>query len=38
MLNVFNAKLICACDRCCCAVDPYDLLPALCDSNTTSIC
>jgi len=35
---VFNSKLLCACNRCCCAVDPYDLLPTLCDSNTTSIC
>ena len=35
---VFNSKLLCACNRCCCAVDPYDLSPTLCDSNTTSIC
>ena len=35
---VFNSKLLCACNRCCCAVDPYDLPPTLCDSNTTSIC
>jgi len=35
---VFNSKFIFACNRCCCAVDPYDLSPTLCDSNTTSIC
>jgi len=35
---VFNSKLLCAWNRCCCAVDPYDLSPTLCDSNTTSIC
>ena len=34
---VFNSKLLCACNRCC-VVDPYDLSPTLCDSNTTSIC
>jgi len=35
---VCNSKLLCACNRYCCAVDPHDLSPTLCDSNTTSIC
>ena len=37
LLNVFNSKLIYTCTKCC-AVDPYDLSPILCDSNTASFC
>jgi len=28
---VINSKLLCACNRCCCAVNLYDLSPTLCD-------